>query len=339
MTKHFQKSKSRRNKMSNKDLHLEISKLIGAPINTQLPVPVELAAIADVATAEPGEHVYRIENLDTVADVILDLDADGVITPVKRTPGSDVELTFKGLNSKQEYVMLNDVLNSVDQNALARRKASISRGMDKLELKIILDALVTPASAYYPANKIANAIDAAAVSAEDLYDVIVKAKQAVEDYGDKFLLLCGKNVKAKIDTYEKDNATSFNYLVGLEDKLAKMGITVMKVFGQVSNATNEAEVDLLDANMFILISQNSRIADGKPVKFIRRKITADIAAEAGLVVDAQQRGVLVTPSPVQVVVSGTRQSVWAYGVIGFESVIFCVTNPLAIAKCDCSAIL
>ena len=323
----------------NKDLHLEIAKLIGNPVSVQLVVPVELSAIADFDTAEPGEHVYRIENMDTVADVILDIDANGVITPVKRTPGSDVELTFKGLNSKQEYVMLNDVLNSVDQNALARRKDSIARGMDKRELKLVLDALVKPSSTYYPANKVANVRDTAAVSGQDLYDVIVAAKHDVEDYGDKFLLLCGKNVMNKIDTYDKDNANEFNYNVALKAKLAEMGITPMKIFGKVSQADNEAEVDLLDADTFVLVAQNSRIADGKPVKFIRRKITADIAKEAGLTVDGEQRGVLVTPSPVQVVVSGTRQSVWAYGVIGFESVIFCVTNPYAIATCDCSAIL
>jgi len=325
--------------MDYKDVHLEIAKLIGVPINVQLPVPVELAAIADVETAQSGEKVYRIENLDTVADVILDIDTNGVITPIKRTPGSDVELTFKGLNSKQEYVLLNDVINSVDQMALARRKASITRGMDKRELKLILDAIVAPSSTYYPANKVANIKDTAAVSGQDLYDVIVAAKQAVEDYGETFLLLCGKNVKAKIDTYDKDNATSFNYNVSLEEKLAKMGIKVMKVFGQVSAASNEAEVDLLDADKFVLIAQNSRIADGKPVKFVRRVVSPEIAQAAGLTVDNAQRCTIVTPAPVIVPVSGTNEPVLGYGVIGFESVIFCITNPYAIATCDASAIL
>jgi hypothetical protein len=181
--------------------------------------------------------------------------------------------------------------------------------------------------------------DTAAVSGQDLYDVIMAKKQTVEDYGDKFLLLCGKNVKNAIETYDKDNATSFNYNLSFKARVAEMGITPVKIFGKVSNADNESEVDLLDADTFVLVAQNSRIVDGKPVQFIRRKITADIAKEAGLVVDGDQRGVLVTPSPVQVVVSGSRQSVWAYGVIGFESVIFAVTNPYAVATCNCSAIL
>jgi len=325
--------------MENKDLHLEIAKLLGSPINVQLPVAVELSEMVDFETAQPGEKVFTIENMDTVADVILDIDANGQITPVKRTPGTDVQLTFKGMNSKQEYVLLDAVMNSVDQMALARRKASITRGMDKRELKIILDAVLTPSSTYYPANKVANLKDTAAVSGQDLYDVIVAAKQAIEDYGDNYLLLCGKNVKAKIDTYEKDNATSFNYNVSLEEKLAKMGIKVMKVFGQVSAATNEAEADLMDADKFILIARNSRLVDGKPIKFVRRIVSPEIAAAAGLSVDNAQRCTIVTPAPVIVPVSGTNEPVLGYGVIGYESIIFVITNPYAIATCDCSAIL
>ena len=322
-----------------RDIHLEIAKLIGAPINVQLPVPVEISAIADLDTAEPGEHVFRFENLDTLADVILDIDTNGVVTAVKRTPGSDVELSFKGLNSKQEYVLLKDVLESVDQNKLASRKVSIARGMDKRELKLILDALLTPSGTYYPANKVANLNDVAAISAQDIYDVIMAKKQIIEDYGDKFLLLAGKNVKNAIENYDKDNVAEFNYNLGLEDRLAKKGITVLRIFGKVSEADNEVEEDLLDADTFILIAQNSRIADGKPVAFIRRKISPAIAAEAGMSVDAQERATIVTSTPVNVPVSGTNENVLGYGVIGFESVILCVKNPYSIATCDCSAIL
>jgi hypothetical protein len=57
--------------MDNQNMHLEIAKLIGQPINTKLPVPVELGAIADINTAEPGEHVYRYQSMDKDADYIL----------------------------------------------------------------------------------------------------------------------------------------------------------------------------------------------------------------------------------------------------------------------------
>jgi len=322
-----------------RDLQLEIAQLIGSPINVQLPVPVEMSAIADFSKVAAGEHVWRIQNLDLTADVILDVDSNGVITVIKRTPGSDVELTFKGLNSKLEYVLVDDVLNSADQTTLARRKASISRGMDKTELKLVLDAMLTPTSTYYPANKQSNLNDVAAVSADDLYDVIISHKQSIEDYGDSFLLLAGKDVKNAIETYDKDNATDFNYNVTLEDRLVKAGIKVMKIFGQVSNTDNEVALDLLDAKTFILVAQNSRIVDGKPVQFVRRIISPEIAKLMGATVDSLERAVIVNPTPVQAVVSGTRQSLLAYGVYGYESVIFAITNPYALASCDCSAIL
>lgn len=322
------------------NMQLEIAKLIGSPINVQLPVSVEMSAIADFTLVQPGEHAFRIQNLDTVADVILDVNVDGIITVVKRTPLQDVELTFKGLNSKLEYVLVQDVLNSADQTTLARRKAAISRGMDKVELKLVLDAMLTPSSTYYPANKVANLNDVAAVSADDLYSVIISHKQSIEDYGDKFLLLAGTNVASAIETYDHDNATSFNYNLTLQDRLAKAGITVMKIFGKVSVASNEAEVDLLDADTFILIAQNSRLEGaGKPVQFARRVITPEIAKYMGAEVDNLQRAIMVTQVPTMVTLAGTSQPLLAYGVYGASWVIFAISNPYAIASCDCSAIL
>jgi len=89
-----------------KNIVLEVSKLVGEPINKQLPVPVEISAIADVFTAEPGEKVWRYTAFDTSLDTVLAVDANGAITVVKRTPTGDAELTFDGLNSKLEYVTI-----------------------------------------------------------------------------------------------------------------------------------------------------------------------------------------------------------------------------------------
>ena len=61
----------------------KIARLIGEPINTQLPVALELTEIADVFTAKAGEHVWRIKNLDKTADVILQVNSDGKIIVIK----------------------------------------------------------------------------------------------------------------------------------------------------------------------------------------------------------------------------------------------------------------
>lgn len=319
-------------------LDLEIARLLGEPINTQLPVPVPISEIADTFTAEAGEHVWRIKNLDNTADVILNVNANGVITPVKRTPLTDVELTFSGLNSKMDYVLVEDVLNKVDTNALARRKEAISRGMDKSELKIILDALLTPTNEVFPYNEVGGYVVNVA-SGEDIYDVFFKAKHGIEDYGDNYHALVGSTVKEKIDTYDKDNATSFNYNITLLDRLAKVGISIRKIFGKVSRVAGETETDLLDKKKMIIVARDSTISEGKPIQFVRRKINPAIAQLMGADVDKAQRAIMVGQAPVIVEVSGSKENVLGYSVYGYESIVIAVKNPKAIATADLSGIL
>lgn len=319
-------------------LNLKIAKLIGEPINTQLPVAVELAEIADTFLAEPGEHVWRIQNLDETADVVLAVDSDGKITTKKRTPLADVEVSFSGYNTKMDYVLVEDVLNKVDTNALARRKEAITRGLDKRELKAILDAILTPTSDVFPANEVGGT-EITVASGEDLYDVIIRAKQALEDYGDNYVLLCGSNVKSKIDTYDKDQASTFNYNVTLNRKLEELGIKVMKVFGKVSTISAETEASLLDTSHFILVARDSRIAEGKPIQFVRRKINPDIAKLMGADIDTAQRAVIVGQTPIPVDFSGTMSNVLGFSVYGFESVVLAIKNPKAIAWCDASTLV
>ena len=315
-----------------KNFVLEIASLVGEPINTQLPVPVEIDAIADTATAKAGEHVWRYSAMEGTADVILDIDASGDITVKKRDPLGDVELTFKGLNSKLEYVLVDDILGSPDTQVLGRRRASLIRGMDKREVKLILDAILAKTAGYLPG---VNPHEYTVQSGDDLYDALIGMKHLVEDYGDNYSLLVGTTVKEKIDTYDKDKAGTFNYNVTLTAKLKELGISVTKIFGQVSVLDNETEVDLMDKKKAILVAKNSTIAEGKPIKFVRRVINPDIAELMGADVDSAQRATIVNPTPV--VVSGTNKL--AYGVYGYESIIFCITNPKAIVISDLTTVV
>ena len=322
--------------MSERNLPLEIASLIGEPISTALPVPFEISAIADTFTAEAGEHVWRYQWLDETVDMILEV-TDSTITPIRRKPVGDVEITFHGYNSKLEYVYVEDVLERPDVQVLARRKEAITRGMDKKEVKLILDAIMTsPQSAtYLPLDAEGGSVHAtfseACITADDLYDLVMRMKHKIENYGDKFVLLVGSNVKEAIDTFDKDNAATFNYRIGLFQVLKDLGIEVIKVFGKVATDVSGAVggVALLDADAMILVAKNSRIAEGKPVKFVRRKISADIAKLMGADVDNAQRAIIANPVPVTV---GSDLKL-AYGVYGYESCIFLIANPLAICVC------
>ena len=329
--------------MEQRDLSLEIAKLVGEPINYQLPIPVELGEMVDFAVAESYEHVWRFTTLDSDGDEILDVDTtNGTITVKKRSPLGDTELTFKQLNSQLEYVNLTDIIGKPDVNVLARKKEAISRGMDKTELRVILNAIISDpgvAAGGVPTGSSITTITPA--TGEDLYDVIIRAKQGIEDYGDDLLMLAGSNVKKALDTYDKEKAGTFNYNVTVNDMIAKQGIKVIKVIGTVKNTGDSGQTALLDANKFIMIARNSNIANGKPIVFVRRKLDAGVADGMGLSVEAlKQRAYLAVPSPVINDINGTTYNLLAYAVAGYESVIFAICNPYAICKTsDLSALL
>jgi hypothetical protein len=299
---------------------LEIASLIGSPINTQLPVPVELMAIADTFTAQPGEKVYRFTNLDSTADVVLDVSTGAIVT-VKRDGVGDAEMTFKGLNSKLEYVLVDAVLASPDTDLLSRRRESITRAMDKKEVKLIVDAIIAGTASYFP-----TVVPEDIGSGADIYDLIVAMKHKVEDYGDGYVLLCASNVKEAIDNYDKAINASNVGGVSLPAKLKELGIEVVKMFGKVAVDGAETEVVIMPAGKMILVAKNSRISEGKPIKFVRRLISPEIAKLMGATVDGAQRATIVNPTPVNL--AGVNYL--AYGVYGYESIIFCITNPKCI---------
>lgn len=319
-----------------KNLYLEIAKTIGEPIDVNLPVPVEISEIADTDTAEPGEKLYNLAQLDEEVDEILTIETDCRVNAVKVDPKTDTLVAFQGLNSRLKYVCVDTILNgsdgkgNPDLGVLARKKEAITRGMDKLELYRILKAIIDSAS-----------IDEISVASnEDLYDVIMKAKHAVEDYGDNYVLLCGSKVKEAIDLYDKKKADNFNYNVTLTAKLAELGITVMKIFGQVKTGdlSSQSTVKLLDQNKFILLARNSRLTEGKPIHFVRRRISPDIAQSMGADVDSAQRALFVNPFPVNV--GGTNPNTLAYGVYGYEAIVEVIKNTKAIKKsADLSSII
>jgi len=315
---------------------LEISKLIGEPINYQLPVPVELREICNLDTVEPGEKLWRYTNVDSDLDTILVVDTtDGKLVQVKRSPLGDTEISFQGLNSKKEYVLVDAVLSSPDTKVLGRKKEAITRGMDKRELKLVLDGL--EADTNTPGN--ANVQEYTIASGDDLYDAIMAMKHLVEDYGDDYVLLCGSAVKEAIDMYDKDNAGTFNYNVTLIAKLKELGITPMKIFGKVESTDGGGEAVLLNTKHMILLARNSRVAEGKPIWFVRRKISPEIARLMGADVDQAQRALMVGQTPEVVDFSGTSANVLGFSVVGYESVIFAIPNPKMIVKCDATSIL
>ena len=313
-----------------KDYVLETSGLIGEPVNIQLPVAVEISAVADfLPLAKPGELVYKFSALDKTADTIIDINTNGTINVKKRSSVGYTLLDFKTLESQLEHVYIEDILGSVDTDVFARRNVSITRGMDKRELKILIDGILAN-GAYFPESG-ADSNVITPESGEDLYDWLMAMKHIIEDYGDKYVLLAGSRVKEALDLYKKERSSTDNYNVDLLGDLAKMGFEIKKIYGKVADDVDtETEDDVMGSYKAILVARDSRIAEGKPIKFVRRQISPEIANLMGANVDNAQRAIIINPVPV--IDSGANKR--AIGVYGMESFIFCITNPKAISVTD-----
>ena len=296
---------------------VEIAKYIGAPIDSNLKVGKILAEICDNDTALPGEEVKTLVPDDANGvDNIYTSDANGTITAVKVVMGAPTLLTFSHLQTKLEYVLVSEVLDSPDQSALGRRKGSITRRLDKIETKRVLDMLL--------AITLQEVVQA---TGEDIYAVIMKLMRKVENYADNYVLLCGTDCWAKIDDYEKDNADNFQYRVSVNELLVEKKITKIKVIGNIK-LDGGSDVPVLAANKMIIVGRDSQLAQGKPVVMVRRLISA-IAGQAGAEVDVEERALYVaeTPTPFY---NGTTLA-HGYGIFGYESVIQAVLNYRAIS--------
>ncbi len=330
------------------DLHLELSKLVGEPINYQLPVPLPISKIANTDTVEPGEKVYTYEDVDGDSDDVLGVDATGRIFHVEREPLEDVLVPLSGLQSRIERVNVDVLLGRPDLKVLSRKKAGIARAMDKKELKAILTAITTESTVTISSKTQGRTPTSTGVekveyaSGDDIYDLILKAKQKIEDYGNKYVLLNGSAVQNKIDTYDKDVSATLNYNPNIKAKLAQLGIEEVKVWGKVRDKTadgtdfqsGDSESRLLDTNKFVLVATDSTFAEGKPITFVRRKISPEIAKLMGAEIDKAQRANLALQTPIR-----DENDKLAIGVYGYESICFVISNPKAIVFCDAESAL
>jgi hypothetical protein len=301
----------------------EIGKIIGQPIDPNLPVPAVLNEIFDYETAEPGEEVKRYEYEDTNAgDTITAVSTDGHIVNYKIDPQTPAVIPFSSVQSELQRLHVDAILNSPDQAVIARRKAAITRGLDKKITKEALDLIIA-------AN--GGSQEVVQATGMDLYDLIIAMKHKIEDYGDNYILLVGTKVSEAIDVYDKVNATNFNYRIGLVETLKEKGIKVVKVYATAvfnfidTTASGDPEtsnIKVLDTDKMILVARDSTIQKGKPGIYVRRKIAPAIAQMMGSDVDATFRATTVMPLPVNV--GGTNTL--AFGIHAFEQRVCALLN-------------
>lgn len=303
------------------DVIAKAYQLINEPIDPNLRVPVELQEICDYKESEAGETVeyFASSAQDRAGDDIYAADANGTITFHKIPLKSVTALTFVGLQSKLETILLDEILNSKDQTALASKKEGIIRAMDNEEVRRILNLCLAASTQEITKD-----------SGEDLLDVIIKMKQKVSKYSTDYILLVASDVMDKIESYDKDNVDNFNYKMSIMEEIAKLGIKkVVKVVGDSGYAGGSTPV-LADGKA-ILIGRNSNISKGRPIKFLRRKFSKEVAELSGAGEGAVR---LIDVAKTPVPVNGSNANTLGYGVFGYESVIQVLTNFRAVSWSD-----
>jgi hypothetical protein len=299
--------------MKNFDPILERAyQLINEPIDPNHKVPVEIAEIVDYKEAAPGEDVYAYASPDTDRpQTVISIYTNGELVYSKITLEEPALLTFGGLQSKLETVLLDEILNSKDQSSLAHKKHAIIRQLDAAEGRMILDLCQAEAS-----QEISKG------SAEDLLDVIIRMKQLISNYSTDYILLVANDVMDAIETYEKSNVTNFNFRLPLKDILADLGITkIVKVLGK-DNTT-----PVLADGKAILVGRNSSLIDSKPLILARRKFSQEIASNSGAS-EGAVRLVDIVKLPVH---NDSGVPILGYSVIGYESLSANLVNFRAVA--------
>lgn len=328
-------------------LGMAVAMRVGEPINVKLPVPFELAKICNFEEAEPGERVWTPTNVDDASDVIYSVDTTyGIMTTTKVDPIGETQLTFKHLNSPLTRVNLPDILESNDDRILIRKKQKVTDGLDKTEVRVLLTAILTPGTTRTnggaPSNEAITVVTPD--SSDDLFDVIKEMVETVEDYSKGgHVLLAGSSAYSKVKSFSKDRASTDNYDTDLLGYLKDNNIELIKVSGTVQNTGDQAEAALMDANKLILVALESTNAMGKPITFVRRKLST--SKFPGLETEVNmQRGYLYTNMPSVDAASGASAAgsvanLWSYGICAYESVIFTIDNPKAICvSADLSSI-
>jgi len=305
--------------MEERKLSIEIARAIGTPIDPNLPVNPLISGIADTEAVPAGEDCYTFV-ADTEVDKVYALASNGSVTEVKVTPNAiSSALTFAYFDSGLNYVLAKDILETKDSTKMARTKIRLTRSLDKKEVAGIIVVALAAATGDRAITQ---------ATGDDVLDVIIKMKHAIENYGDNYVLLAGANVKNKIDSYDKDRANVDYYKVGINESLATMGIKVVKVSGVLST-DGAANVPLLAADSAILVALDSTLQVGRPLVAVRRIISAELAAGLNIEVDNAQRGLFVANVPVIVAGANTL----GYAIYGFENFVIACVNPYAVAKC------
>lgn len=289
---------------------LELSRIIGEPVDPRRRYPDVISKICEIDTADPDEYVYQFDVLfDT--DTVYTITSNGVITASHVTPDTPALMTFIDIASP-EYFMKITELAKAKERTIARKVKTINRAMNAWEIYKILDLVNTAVVTRGNVSSLGSG------ETTFTYKHLIDMIDQIIDYSANYELVMGTAIDKDIKLWDWTD----NKYHSLSAAFGTLGIGVSRVNATVT--IDGASTAALVSTRAFLVGIDTE-EPSKPILFVRKKLD-EIERLNGVVFDngeKPERLVFVSPNPVQV----TNSRYLAVGVTGFEEIAAAVTNP------------
>jgi hypothetical protein len=291
----------------------QLASVLNESYDPEFPVPELIAAIMNLGTAEPHEHVYYFTPTLPVKKVYI-LSGSCNVTVQVVAPATRQDLAFSTIVTPDYYICLDELLNG-DMNILDLYAEDIQEALNREEIYAVL-ALVDAAAV---ARSNVFGLDTGKLKLD--YPKLVEMKKAVRKYGKTLVLITGANVTDDVELMQYD-ANKFSP-VNIKD-IVDMWIPLESLEVTIDGSVKE----VIDADTAYLVAVSDS-KKNKPGYFVRRKINGSILAGlSDTTIVNKERAVIVT---------GTNKPVgsvekFAKGVCGLEQVGAVLTNAYTCAK-------
>jgi hypothetical protein len=300
---------------------LEISRIIGQPVDPRKPYPDLVNMICERDTAEPEEYVYYFDVIKDT-DTVYTITSTGSVTSSNVSPDTPTLFSFIDLASPEYYVKITD-LAKAKERVLARKNATINRALNGKEIEYILTLIEVGVPA---ANRLR--LNDSGTATRFNVDHLTQMCDLVKDYGDSYVLLVSSTIEKDIILWNWND----NKNIDIFQTFDKLGVTVKRIPNQ-SVVIDGSTTNLIGSNKAYLVATSTESSVGRRCLLFVRKRLNDIALLGGVLSetgDKPERLVFTSPNPMNV--GGTRYL--GVGLTGYEEIIAAVVNSYGLASFD-----
>ena len=304
---------------------LEISRIIGQPVDPRKPYPTIVNEVCDIDTADPDEYVYAYDVLQDTEKIHV-LTSSGAVTQEVVSPDTPTLISFVDVASQEYYVKLVD-LAKAKERVLARKKATINRAMNAWEEYKVIELLASATTSTGNENTLRSGYT------KFVWPDLIDMLDQIQDYGDSYVLIQGTNLAKDMVNWNWDN----NKYHDLTEAFNRLNIstvrmpTTMNFYLQDDDTSGSTltATDVLSSNVGYLVARSTEV--GKPGLFVRKNLNAmeSIGGIISMDGDAPQRLVFVSPNPITVTSTARYLAV---GLTGFEEIATFLKNEKAVSK-------